>query len=95
MKSTHLLAALLSLAAASAASATDVGQHPAVFSPRSLPGIDASTFIPGHPARGTPGLAPTSAGQAPVASSEGTKGADTVTRVSAAKDPSQTATRSQ
>jgi hypothetical protein len=94
MKSTTLLVALLGFAAA--ASATDVGQHPAVFSPRSLPGIDASTFIPGHPAGGTSGLAPTSAGQAPVASStEGSKGADTVTRVSAAKDASQTATRSQ
>lgn len=53
MKRTALLLTLLTLAAA--ASATDVGQHPAVFAPRSLPGIDASTFIVGHPAGGAPG----------------------------------------
>lgn len=55
MKATVLLIALLS--AAASASATDVGQHPAVFSPRTLPGIDASTFIVGHPAGGAPGQA--------------------------------------
>lgn len=55
MKATALLIALLSVAAS--ASATDVGQHPAVFSPRTLPGIDASTFIVGHPAGGAPGQA--------------------------------------
>jgi hypothetical protein len=37
--------------------AGDVGQHPAVFVPRSLPGIEASTFIPGHPAGGYAGHA--------------------------------------
>ena len=37
--------------------ATDVGQHPAVFAPRTLPGIEASTFRIGHPAQGTPGQA--------------------------------------
>lgn len=45
-----LAAALLAFAAGTAAHADDVGQHPAVFSPRSLPGVDASTFIVGHPA---------------------------------------------
>ena len=33
-----------------ASSAQDVGQHPAVFSPRQPPGVDVSTFIVGHPA---------------------------------------------
>ncbi len=32
------------------ASAQDVGQHPAVFAARKLPGVDANTFIVGHPA---------------------------------------------
>ena len=32
------------------AQAQDVGQHPAVFAPRQLPGVDPSTFIVGHPA---------------------------------------------
>jgi len=35
--------------------AGDIGQHPAIFVSRSLPGIDASTFIPGHPAGGYAG----------------------------------------
>ncbi len=34
-----------------AALAQDVGQHPAVFAPRKLPGIDPSTFIVAHPAQ--------------------------------------------
>jgi hypothetical protein len=53
MKNTTLLAALFAVTAA--AGATDVGQHPAIFSPRSLPGIDSNTFIVGHPAGGGPG----------------------------------------
>ena len=36
-----------------AAQAQDVGQHPAVFAPRQLPGVDPSTFIVGHPASPT------------------------------------------
>ena len=32
------------------ANAQDVGQHPAVFAARKLPGVDANTFIVGHPA---------------------------------------------
>lgn len=32
------------------ASAQDVGQHPAVFAARKLPGVDANSFIVGHPA---------------------------------------------
>jgi hypothetical protein len=55
MKHTALLAALLAVTAT--AGATDVGQHPAVFSPRSLPGIDPNTFIVGHPAGGATGKA--------------------------------------
>lgn len=39
------------------AQAADVGQHPAIFSPRSLPAIDPSTFIVGHPAGGYVGKA--------------------------------------
>lgn len=46
---TVLLASLLS-AAATLAVAQDVGQHPAVFTPRTLPGVDPSTFVVGHPA---------------------------------------------
>lgn len=30
--------------------AQDIGQHPAVFTPRQLPSIDPSTFIVAHPA---------------------------------------------
>ena len=50
MKSLALALALVTLSAT--AGAVGVGQHPAVFSPRSLPGIDPSTFIVGHPAGG-------------------------------------------
>lgn len=51
MKFASLLAlSLLSLGGAELAAAQDVGQHPAVFAPRQLPGIDPNTFIPGHPA---------------------------------------------
>jgi hypothetical protein len=35
------------------AQAADVGQHPAVFAPRSIASIDANTFIVGHPASPT------------------------------------------
>jgi hypothetical protein len=55
MKDIALLAALFALTAP--VGATDVGQHPAIFSPRSLPGIDPNTFIVGHPAGGAPGKA--------------------------------------
>jgi hypothetical protein len=44
-----LSAALLVLATCSV-QAQDVGQHPAVFSPRQIPGVDPSTFVVGHPA---------------------------------------------
>ena len=44
------LALLAALALPFAAVAQDVGQHPAVFAPRALPGVDPSTFIVGHPA---------------------------------------------
>jgi hypothetical protein len=55
MKHTALLAALF--AVTPMVGATDVGQHPAIFSPRTLPGIDPNTFIVGHPAGGAPGRA--------------------------------------
>jgi hypothetical protein len=55
MKNIALLAALFAVTAP--VGATDVGQHPAIFSPRSLPGIDPNTFIVGHPAGGAPGKA--------------------------------------
>lgn len=46
-----LLALLLGCAlTAGPALAQDIGQHPAVFAPRKLPGIDPNTFIVGHPA---------------------------------------------
>lgn len=44
------LLVLSALLAAGSARAADVGQHPAVFSPRPLPAVDANTFIPAHPA---------------------------------------------
>lgn len=37
--------------------AGDIGQHPAIFVSRSLPGIEASSFIVGHPAGGYAGRA--------------------------------------
>jgi hypothetical protein len=49
-RSTASLALIAALALPFAAVAQDVGQHPAVFSPRALPGVDPSTFIVGHPA---------------------------------------------
>ena len=54
MKSTVLLIALLVGTAAAGAAEF---QHPAVFSPRELPGIDPNTFLVGHPAGGAPGVA--------------------------------------
>jgi len=50
MNQRHTLPAVLILLAAFTAQAQDVGQHPAVFAPRSLPGVDPSTFVVGHPA---------------------------------------------
>jgi hypothetical protein len=50
---TSLTVALALIAAAFAidsAQAEDIGQHPAVFAPRALPGVNPSTFIVGHPA---------------------------------------------
>ena len=57
MKTTalSLSAAIALFAAFGAAQAADVGQHPAIFSPRSLPAVDPSTFIVGHPAGGYAG----------------------------------------
>lgn len=49
-----LLTLLASFCATGAVRAAEVGQHPALFSPRSLPAIDASTFVVAHPAHGTP-----------------------------------------
>lgn len=46
------LIALTALATTGVAQAGDVGQHPAVFSPRSLPGIEAANFVVGHAAQG-------------------------------------------
>ena len=48
-----IAALFISLAAVSGVHAEDVGQHPAVFSPRALPAVNASTFIVGHPASPT------------------------------------------
>ena len=49
---TVALVSLLGVAATLAA-AQDVGQHPAVFAPRSLSSVDPSTFVVGHPASPT------------------------------------------
>ena len=59
----HRALFLALLATSLTAGAADVGQHPAIFTPRSLPGIDASTFIVGHPAGGAPGQAEPEAAQ--------------------------------
>lgn len=45
-----LSSALATALVGQAASAQDVGQHPAVFAARKLPGVDANIFIVGHPA---------------------------------------------
>lgn len=45
-----LIGSLIALAGLAGAHAGDVGQHPAVFAPRGLPGVDPSTFIVAHPA---------------------------------------------
>jgi hypothetical protein len=45
--------ALLALVATGFAHAEEVGQHPAVFAARSLPAVNPSTFIVGHPASPT------------------------------------------
>ncbi len=47
---TLLALALIGAAVAQPVLAEDVGQHPAVFAPRSLPGVNPNTFIVGHPA---------------------------------------------
>ena len=57
MSRTASLLVLSALLAAGSVHAADVGQHPAVFSPRSLPSVDVNTFIPAHPARVTLGAA--------------------------------------
>jgi hypothetical protein len=44
------LPALALALVASVASADDVGQHPAIFAARSLPAVNPSTFVVGHPA---------------------------------------------
>lgn len=49
-RTVSMIAALSGLLVAGFAHAADVGQHPAVFSPRALPAIDANTFIVAHPA---------------------------------------------
>ena len=48
----RLLTFALSSLAVLGAHAADIGQHPAVFAPRGLPGIEADRFIVGHPAGG-------------------------------------------
>jgi hypothetical protein len=50
MNQRNTLSAVIFLLATCSAQAQDVGQHPAVFSPRHLPGVDPSTFVVGHPA---------------------------------------------
>jgi hypothetical protein len=44
---------LLAVTAATGVKAEDIGQHPAIFAPRALPGVNPSTFIVGHPASPT------------------------------------------
>lgn len=61
-----LLAFAASFLTLAAAQASDLAYHPALSKTRPAPaGIDASTFIPGHPAGGAAGQAPS--GEAAVA----------------------------
>jgi hypothetical protein len=50
MRAYALLLSSLLVGTGSVAQAQDVGQHPAIFAPRQLAGVDPSTFIVGHPA---------------------------------------------
>ena len=50
---TPIAIVLSAFAAVGVARAEDIGQHPAVFAPRELPGVNPSTFIVGHPASPT------------------------------------------
>jgi hypothetical protein len=50
---TVALAVFAAAFAVDSAQAEDIGQHPAVFAPRALPGVNPSTFIVGHPASPT------------------------------------------
>ena len=50
---TVVLAVFAAAFAVDSARAEDIGQHPAVFAPRQLPGVNPSTFIVGHPASPT------------------------------------------
>ncbi|MGC4079985.1 MAG: hypothetical protein QM702_23640 [Rubrivivax sp.] len=57
-----LFAFAATVLAIAAAQASDLAYHPALSKTRPTPaGIDASTFIPGHPARGAAGQAPAQA----------------------------------
>jgi len=49
----HTAIVLSAFTALGVAQAEDIGQHPAVFAPRQLPGVNPSTFIVGHPASPT------------------------------------------
>jgi hypothetical protein len=50
---TPIAIVLSAFATLGVAHAEDIGQHPAVFAPRQLPGVNPSTFIVGHPASPT------------------------------------------
>jgi hypothetical protein len=50
---TPIAVVLSAFAILGVAQAEDIGQHPAVFAPRELPGVNPSTFIVGHPASPT------------------------------------------
>lgn len=91
MKKSLLLVSLLSLAGA--ASAADVFQHPAVFSPRSLPSVDVNTFIVGHPAHGFAAPASGQDAQQPALAQPRPQQAEEAARVAAA--PAAAATRAQ
>lgn len=53
MRTSIFALALSATVFAGAAQAEEVGQHPAIFVARSLPGVNPSTFIVGHPASPT------------------------------------------
>lgn len=57
MKNVALIPVVLA-ALCAVSTAADAGPHPATLTSRAQPGIDANTFIVGHPAGGRAGRAP-------------------------------------
>lgn len=84
LASLALAASAFAVTGAHAASSAELAYHPALAKARPTPtAIDASTFIPGHPAHGTAGAAPAPA--APVAAKQPTVSPSAARAVAAAR----------